>query len=216
MASQNNMQLKRKSLAREVSDELRRRILSGELPEGAQLLQEALAAEFGISKVPVREALFQLEAEGFVVQHFHRGAVVASSSSAQMLEFFELRARIEVWLLEMAMPAAEADDIARAKSLASQFDEAKDPVLAWDLNWRFHEALYIPANKPFSIEYLRKLHALTGRYVILQDRLAVDRHQGSLEHHLIIERYERKDRLASDVLRDHLLTAAHKLRYGAG
>ena len=56
-------------MAGEVADELRRQILGGEIAEGTQLMQEQLAAQFGISKVPIREALFQLEAEGFVMDY---------------------------------------------------------------------------------------------------------------------------------------------------
>ena len=94
--------LKRQATASQVADELRRRILSGEIPAGTQLPQEQLAADFGVSKVPVREALFQLEAEGFVTQQFHRTAIVSGLEPDEITQIFELRCQIESWLLGLA------------------------------------------------------------------------------------------------------------------
>lgn len=203
--------LRRKSMAGEVADELRRRILAGEIDEGAQLMQEQLAAEFGISKVPIREALFQLEAEGFVLQQFHRGAVVASLSPAQIMELFELRTQIEVWLLGLAMPVATQEDVAAAREFADLFDKTDDPVVAWDYNWRLHEALYLPASKPFIIDHLKKLHSQTARYVRVQYSLALDKTKTVDEHARLLELYEQKSPKAKTCLRDHILDAATKL-----
>lgn len=202
---------RRKSMAGEVADELRRRILAGEIAEGVQLMQEQLAAEFGISKVPIREALFQLEAEGFVVQQFHRGAVVAGLSPTQIMELFELRTQIEVWLLGVAMPVATSEDMATAREFADLFEKTDDPVVAWDYNWRMHEALYLPAGKPFIIDHLKKLHSQTARYVRVQYSLALDKTKTVEEHTRLLELYEQKSSKAKTCLRDHILDAATKL-----
>jgi DNA-binding GntR family transcriptional regulator len=205
------MRLQRKSMAGEVADELRRRILSGEIDEGTQLMQEQLAAEFGISKVPIREALFQLEAEGFVTQQFHRGAVVSGLSPAEIMEIFELRVQIEMWLLELGMAAATDEDIADARSLADQFEASDDPVVAWELNWRFHEALYRPAGKPFAVEHLKKLHFQTARYVQTQYGVAIDKHKITAEHLELLDRYQQKSQKTKTFLRNHIIVAAKKL-----
>ncbi len=174
-------------------------------------MQEQLAAEFGISKVPIREALFQLEAEGFVTQQFHRGAVVSGLSPAQIMEIFELRTQIEMWLLGLAMPLATEADIATAREFAEQFRDVADPVVAWDFNWRFHEALYIPAGKPFIIDHLKKLHSKTARYVRVQYSLVLDKDNTVDEHARLLELYEQKSPKAKTCLRDHILDAAAKL-----
>lgn len=205
------MRLQRKSMAGEVADELRRRILAGEVAEGTQLMQEQLAAEFGISKVPIREALFQLEAEGFVTQQFHRGAVVSGLSPEQIMEIFELRSQIEAWLLELAMASATEEDIAQARSLADQFEASDDPVVAWDSNWGFHEALYRPAGKPFATEHLRKLHSQTARYVRMQYSLALDKSAIAQEHLELLELFRQKSPKAKAYLRNHIINAATKL-----
>lgn len=205
------MRLQRKSMAGEVADELRQRILTGEIAEGTQLMQEQLAGEFGISKVPIREALYQLEAEGFVAQQFHRGAVVAGLSPAQIMEIFELRTQIEIWLLELGMAAATDDDIAAARDQAEKFEESADPVIAWDLNWRFHEALYQPAGKPYIIEHLKKLHSQTARYVRMQYSLALNKSKIVREHTKLLNLYSEKSPKAKTCLRNHILEAATKL-----
>ncbi len=84
--------IKRKSLPETLADSLRERILSGEFKEGDQLVQESIADEYQVSRMPVREALRQLEASGLIELKAHRGAVVTSIPLEQVSELFELRA----------------------------------------------------------------------------------------------------------------------------
>ena len=203
--------LKRQGLADQVATAVRERILTGEIGEGHQLMQEQLAAEFGVSKVPVREALFQLEAEGFVAQHFHRGAVVVGHSPEEVMEIFELRTEIEVWLLRLAMAKATEKDVKAAKILATAIAKARDPDKSWELNWRFHEALYKPADKPFVIDHLAKLHFKTARYVRAQYAVALSRDGIDVEHRKLIELYETRNQEAVTFLREHILQAATQL-----
>ena len=210
-APRGTVRLPRQTMAGQVADELRRQILAGELAEGAQLLQEQLAAEFGISKVPVREALYQLEAEGFVSQQFHRGAVVSGLSPEEIMEVFELRTQIEVWLLDLGMAAATAEDVERAGEFGRRFEETADPDQAWDLNWRFHEALYVPAGKPFVLDHVRKLHSQVARYVRNQYALALRKEKVIREHAEILRLFARKDRKVMGLLQRHILTSAKVL-----
>jgi DNA-binding GntR family transcriptional regulator len=82
----------RQSLAAAVVERLRERILSVELQEGEQLRQEAIATEFEISRVPVREALSHLAGEGLVKIVGNRGAVVVALSPDEVMQLFETRA----------------------------------------------------------------------------------------------------------------------------
>lgn len=198
-------------MAGQVADELRRRILTGELTEGVQLLQEQLASEFGISKVPIREALHQLTAEGFVVQEFHRGATVAGLSPDEIMEVFELRTLIEVWLLELGMAAATEDDVQVAKDLARNIDELKDPADFPDLNWRFHEALYKPARKPFVLDQLNRLHTQSQRYIRMQLSPDLNKQEIVGGHAEILELYARKDPAVLNRMRRHILGFAEQL-----
>jgi DNA-binding GntR family transcriptional regulator len=85
------MVIKHRTLDSFVVDELRERIVSGTLPAGTKIDQQALAEELGVSRMPVREALRRLSAEGFVQLISHRGAVVAELSHDEIIEVYEMR-----------------------------------------------------------------------------------------------------------------------------
>lgn len=205
------VRLQRQTMAGQVADELRRRIISGDYVEGEQLLQEQLAQDFGVSKVPVREALHLLEAEGLITQQFHRGAVVTGISPRDLMELFELRAQIEQWLLGLAMPLATEGDVASARARNVQLRATTDPVEGWDLNWRFHEMLYAPADKPYILDHLRQLHTRTARYVREVYASATSREQITEEHEVILQAYAQKDPKTGAMLSDHILRAARSL-----
>ena len=147
--------LKRQTMAGQVAEKLRSRILNREYNTGLQLIREQLASEFGVSKVPIREALHLLEAEGLVSQEFHRGAIVSGMSPQQLMETFELRAEIECWLIGLALAHIIPDVIEAARAQNVLFLETQDSIKAWDYNWKFHETLYVVADKPFVLEHLR-------------------------------------------------------------
>src|SRR5207248_10847418 len=93
----------RQSLGAAVVERLREKILSGELREGEQLRQDAIATEFQISRIPVREALTHLAAEGLVTLVANRGAVVSALSPEEIMELFETRAVLECYMLRCAI-----------------------------------------------------------------------------------------------------------------
>ncbi len=101
------------TVAEQTADALRRKIVAGELPEGHQLIQDALAAEFGVSRIPVREALAQLKGEGLVRIVPHKGAVVSELSIAEISELFMLRVLLEPILLKKSIPKLTPADFWR-------------------------------------------------------------------------------------------------------
>ena len=125
---------------------IRGRILAGTYPPGSALLQDGLAAEFGVSKIPVREALVQLRAEGLVDIYAHRGFQVRPLSVAEVEEVFRLRLPVEpVGGPRKARNDAEAGDreaaqAALAGSWATRSPE-KISAMRGDLNCAFHLSL---------------------------------------------------------------------------
>jgi DNA-binding GntR family transcriptional regulator len=111
--------IQRLTVVDQVADALRARILSGGLPEGRQLRQETLAAELGVSRIPLREAFRRLEAEGLLTIAPHRGAVVSVLSLEEIAELFDLRAMIE------------PDLIARACRALTDCELRQDPRRLW-------------------------------------------------------------------------------------
>jgi DNA-binding GntR family transcriptional regulator len=203
--------LRKRTMSSLVADALRERILNGVLKEGDQLRQEHLAAEFGLSKIPVREALQQLEAEGFITTEFHKGAVVAGLSADEVMEIFELRAVLEGWLIELAMKNATPADAKLATKHNTEIRKSVDRAVFPTLNWKVHEALYLPARKTIALDNARRLYMQTERYVRMQFSIAVNVKDVVAEHAEIISMYEAKDKRCSETLRSHILDAAHRL-----
>ncbi|GAD70926.1 putative transcriptional regulator [Vibrio alginolyticus NBRC 15630 = ATCC 17749] len=99
-----------------VEEAIRTQILKGELKTGQPLRQDALAKEFNVSRIPVREALVQLEAQGLVSFEPHKGATVTELSPEKINELFELRAVVECHILERAIQNMTDADLERARS----------------------------------------------------------------------------------------------------
>jgi len=107
-----------------VVETLREKILSGEIKAGQPLRQAALAEELNVSRIPVREALLQLEAEGLVAFEPHKGATATELNVEQVDELFELRAMLEADLLAASIPHITDESLDEATDLLSRLDKA--------------------------------------------------------------------------------------------
>lgn len=207
--------IQRQTIASMTVEALRERILRGDYPEGEPLRQDALADELGVSRIPVREALRQLEAEGLVTFSPHRGAVVSSLSLDDIDELFELRAEIECDLLRRAIPKMTAEQLDRATDVLDEFQEAlaAGEATRWGpLNWHFHAALYAPAERKFTMGVLQKLHQHSDRYFRMEVLLARGGERANDEHRAIAAAVAKKDtKLAQQLMRAHILGAGRSL-----
>lgn len=161
----------RKTIPEALAEALRERILNGEIREGHQLRQDALAEEYDVSRMPVREALRQLEAEGLVVFHTHKGAVVTEPSLDEIGEMFDLRAMLEPDLLKRAMAKMTEDALARAHEALKDMEVAYQTgdVQSWgSANWTFHHALYAPSGRVHTLGLVQTINYQTDRYIRLQ------------------------------------------------
>jgi DNA-binding GntR family transcriptional regulator len=207
--------IQRQTIANMTITALRERILRGDYPEGEPLRQDAIADELGVSRIPVREALRQLEAEGLVTFSPHRGAVVSSLSLEEIDELFELRADIECDLLRRAIPKMTDEQIDRATDVLDEFQDAlgAGEATRWGpLNWHFHAALYAPANRNFTMGVLQKLHQHSDRYFRMQVLLAHGGVRANDEHRAIIAAVARQDvKGATQLMQSHILGAGASL-----
>ncbi len=207
--------LRRQTLAGMTLDSLRDRILRGRFPEGEPLRQDAIAEELGVSRIPVREALRQLEAEGLVTFHPHRGAVVSTLSLDEITEMFELRAGIEGDLLRRAVPLMTSADDAQARAILDAYEDAlhTGEVARWgELNWQFHSVLYAPANRHYTLNVVSKLHQHADRYLRMQLALTHGESRARTEHRAIAMAARKRDvRKASQLMRAHILHAGKTL-----
>lgn len=163
--------LRRSLLPDSLAALLRDRILSGALPGGTALRQEALAAEFGVSRIPLREAFRRLEAEGLVSMQPHRGAVVADLPLDDAEELFSLRALLEAELALRAVPRMTGDHLADIEAKVLAFEQAVEggDAATWgEANRELHLALYRAADRPRTIEIVNRLHQQCDRLLRLQ------------------------------------------------
>lgn len=205
----------RQTVTHQATVALRERILRGLYPDDTPLRQDALAAELGVSRIPIREALRQLEAEGLVVFNPHRGAVVSSLSVDEIDELFELRSQIESDLVRRAVSRTTAEDVSRARDILKAYEAAfrNGEVTEWGkLNWEFHSTLYAPAGRPFTMAIIQRLHQQSDRYLRMQLVLTHGQLRASDEHRAILAAVAAHDtKQAAALMRQHIMGAGRQL-----
>jgi len=179
-----------RTVAEQAADALRHKIMSGELAEGSSLRQDALAAEFGISRIPLREALVQLEGEGLVRIIPHKGAVVSELSIDEISELFMLRGLLEPLLLKKSAPRLTPADFAELDTILAEYKQelhAQHSTRWGELNTRLHDVLLSRAEQPRTMAIVATLLQQTDRYTRLQLSLSVDScHQAEEEHEELV------------------------------
>jgi DNA-binding GntR family transcriptional regulator len=207
--------IKRSTLSGMTLEALRDGILRGHYPEGEPLRQDAIAVELGVSRIPVREALRQLEAEGLVTFNPHRGAVVSTLSLDEIIELFELRAEIESDLLRRAMPSMTPATHKEVLEVLDRYERAlvDGEVAVWgELNWEFHRRLYEPSGREFTLGIVAKLHQHSDRYLRMQLVLTHAETRARDEHREIAAAARRGDaKLGVKLMREHILGAGRAL-----
>lgn len=199
-------QIVRRTTTSIVADELRRQILAGEIKEGEQIRQEAIANELGVSRIPVREALRQLEAEGLITLVSHKGAEVTRLEPSEIAELFEIRIMLENWLLEQAIANLAEQDLLDAEAVIAAM-RADQTLEKWgQLNWEFHQTLYRAANKPTTIKLLKRVHDNIDRYVRIQIALTADTQaEAHGQHQAIVDAARaRNGKVAAALLSNHI------------
>lgn len=199
-----------KTMALAAADQIRSRILDGRYPTNFQLRQESVATDLGMSRVPVREALVLLEAEGLVRILPYRGAIVVELSVAEVLELFDMRALLEPFLLARSAPRMTADDLRRLEDVHARYVgavEAVDMERLNSLNTEFHLELYRHADRPRMLATVQTLLAECDRHTRIQlSNVPDDRRRAVAEHASIIELCRSREfDEAVDVMRRHIL-----------
>ena len=207
----------RQSLTSAVADKLRDQIIRGEIAEGTQLRQDAIATQYQVSRIPVREALRQLDAEGLIAIVPNRGAIVPALSPDDIEELFSIRALLEPELLKRSIPHLTEEDLAEADAILRTYVSElrrEDHVSGWGrLNWQFHSILYSRANQPRSMAIIRNVNNSGERYTRLQLYLTHGIKRANEEHHRILELCRQRDvPAACKLLREHIQYAGQSLK----
>jgi len=162
---------------------LREGIISGRFPPGTRLKQNELAEMLQTSITPIREALKQLAAEGYVEGNSYRGAIVAPFDAKASAEVLSLRKILESELVREVIKHVTEDDLREIRELANEFELAAkraDPMQARGANYRFHMRLYQVARMPQALHFVQILWA---RYPFDQINRIPGRAQRAAEEH---------------------------------
>lgn len=184
-------------------DILRDAILNGTLVPGQKLRQETLAETIGVSRLPVRSALIQLEADGLVEFHERRGAVVKSLSVEQAREVYDIRTLLEVEALRLSMADLTDERLERLRELGRIADAEEEGADFVDARTQFYAELYDAARHPVLWEMIEQLRLKVGRYVLGWRLVNNDDHAHSHEE-LIAAVAAGEVEPAVEVLRSHL------------
>lgn len=203
------------SLTEHLIQNIRQDILNGEYPPDSPLRQDALATKYDVSRIPVREALLQLEAEGLVTIIPRKGAIVTPLSMTEIDDIFSLRSLLEVRLYKESAPKLSATDLENAINLNHQYQQAieqKEHNLLGVLNAKLHMALYVKANMPKTQQILFSLLQTSERYTRIQLHTETALAQSIKEHAELLTLTEKgKFEEGAKLLTSHITTVWNDL-----
>lgn len=178
--------LKHKTMASAAAEEIRNRILSGSYPPGFQLRQDGLAGDLGMSRIPIREALVQLESEGLLRILPHRGAIVVQLTAEEIEELFNMRLLLEPFLFKRSAPLLTKEDFKVLHHIQTRYAKSIDKldIDVWnELNTEFHLTLYRHARSPRVVLTVHNLLVECDRHTRIQlSTIRGDRERAVAEH----------------------------------
>ncbi|SHL19380.1 transcriptional regulator, GntR family [Roseovarius marisflavi] len=188
-----------------IADQLQSDILSGALPVGQPLSQTDLAARFGVSRIPIRDALARLAALGLIDQAPNRTAHVIRMDATEVSEAYDLRLLLECDLLARAIPVMTEADLTRI-----DYALARSNLEAKNANWAegdqmFHAALYAPAMRPRQAQMITGLRRTCRIQISAYDALPNETERWLADHQALRDACHRRDTNAAvTCLRAHI------------
>ena len=192
-------------------EKLREEIISGIRHPNSPLRQDKLAEDYAVSRMPVREALRILAAEGLVETIPNKGARVAPVTPSEIREIYEMRIATETLALRFAIPELSNRQIEAAQNVGRDI-QANDLQAYGQLNKQFHEILYAPCAMPRLLSHISELSDASDRYLRLTVReLDYAKHSNDEHDQLIEACFERDVDKAVAILTKHIRGAGEAL-----
>ncbi|MGZ8648083.1 MAG: GntR family transcriptional regulator [Solirubrobacteraceae bacterium] len=197
----------------DLAEAIQTRIIAGDIPAGARLRQEQLAAEYQLSRTPIREALRKLQAEGTVELVPHQGAVVRGTTARDLREGYEVRAELEGMAAALAATWTTDEHLSQLREAEALFRGAIGDSQSgtWArANDQFHEAVQAAAGNERLRRTIRDLHKafprrLTWGALEADSKLLAANVE---QHHAVLVAIERRDPdAAREAMRRHILRA---------
>ncbi|KWO43656.1 GntR family transcriptional regulator [Burkholderia sp. MSMB1459WGS] len=181
------METRLDSTADAIAASLRDMIVNGELAAGERLVERDLAERFGISRIPMREAIQRLEREGLLDIFRNRGAVVRMLSASDVQEIYDLRVLLEGDAIYRSVKHLDDETLARAELVHRLLGDATVPRRQGELNREFHALLYSCCGNARQLKSIAELRGQVERYERLQATLLVDTPSFQVEHDDILQ-----------------------------
>lgn len=147
---------------------IREAIMQGVFPPGQRLNLDSIAALLGVSRMPVRASLRQLESEGLLTISAYRGATVSVLQPKEIAEIYELRIMLELYLLERAMENLDDALLNELQVIVGELETAEELGVRLERRRCFYETLYARADRPRALAEVNRLRGAVGRYLLLQ------------------------------------------------
>ncbi len=203
------------TLSEQIFSLVRDRIISGRIPVDTAIRQDALAAELGVSKIPLREALARLEQEGLLVSQANRGFFVRPLNADEVEEVYALRLKLEPDAVgEAAKIATDADRKAAREALeALDIAANTDKTQVGKLNRAFHMSLVRPLHRQVTIQIIERLNIICERYVGKHLEPAGRDDRAHNEHQALLNLWSAgKSDEVSTLMRQHIAMTLEDLR----
>lgn len=190
----------------DIKQKIKEDILNNQLPRGVPLRQTELSHRYDVSRIPIRDALLSLKAEGWLSPHGKAGVMIPALNWKEAEDLYLMRAELECLLFEMAFDAIDEQNIKQAKLFLFELDkENVSLIYRGELNWRFHSALYQAAERPTLQGVVKGLNMQAVRYLGFQYGPLGYRVTSQSQHDVLLELIELKDKQAAlKYLRQHI------------
>lgn len=202
------MPVNRQSMRDQIRETLLRRIGSGELVPGARLLETALAREFGVSSIPVREAIRELAAMGVVESESHRGAWVREVSLTETIEALHVRAGLDALAARSAAAAlrGKCDHLRKIVTKLIAAARQSDSVLFQELNQTFHRLIVEASGNGVLLRVWDTLGFEVRTRPVMEFLQSCDPVEIAAEHEAIVDALDKGDSdAAAGLLSSHAL-----------
>lgn len=201
-----NDTIQRVSVVDNVTLRLRRALLAGEIKPGERIKVAELEKNFGVSHIPIREAVRRLEAEGLIVALPQRAAVAAGVDLDDLAGLYDLRRIIECEVIERSVDGMTAEEVDLVRDALASLEagaQDHDSPRFWELHAAFHWALLEPGASAWIQRALDQLWFASQRYVRLFVSATVE--DAMVDHReLVVCCEQRAGRRAAEILRRHL------------
>jgi DNA-binding GntR family transcriptional regulator len=202
-----NKEMDSSTLSTAIAADLRNGILAGDYAPGMRVRQEELAARFGTSRIPVREALKELESEGLVSLRPNSGAWIAQIDPEHRDELYKIRERIEPLALSESVAQMSDERISSLELLVKEMEENREIEKFLRLDRQFHLGSYADAGMPTLLIMIERLWNSTQHYRRAFTQLIGGPDQWIIhyEHRLLLEAIRRRDAIeAGTILGSHI------------